>query len=80
MLGLLGKSINAIYKNPESIFLTAPVKDILFEGVLISCAVSDFAAKAVCAQLKAKAKDLQWINDDEFKFSLFGSVSEKITE
>lgn len=76
MLTLASKAINVIFRNPTSIFLTTKVKDLLFDGVIINCTVTDFAAKAVCTQLKTEAKDLKQITPTDFSFSFFGPVSE----
>nr|WKF45046.1 sensory neuron membrane protein 1a [Podabrus annulatus] len=72
MLNLVNKALNAIFRNPETPFLTAPVMDILFRGVVINCTVTDFAGKAVCTQLRTEAKDLEHVSDTIFKFSFFG--------
>lgn len=74
MLSLVSKAVNAIFKNPETAFLTAKVNDILFDGVLINCTVTDFAAKAVCTQLKAEAEGLKFQTETEYLFSLLGPV------
>lgn len=74
MLTLINKAINAIFRNPETPFVTAPVLDILFRGVVIDCNVNDFAGKAVCTQLRTEAKDLDHVSDTIFKFSFFGKV------
>ncbi|KAJ3662444.1 hypothetical protein Zmor_006794 [Zophobas morio] len=68
MLNLVSKAINSIYRNPNSIFLTAKAMDILFDGVLIHCDVKDFAGKAVCTQLK-ESPDLRHVTDDDLAFS-----------
>ncbi|CAH1963590.1 unnamed protein product [Acanthoscelides obtectus] len=70
-LNLINKAIRSIYNNPTSIFLTAKADDILFDGVTINCAVTDFAGKALCAQLKQEA-GLRHISEDELAFSLLG--------
>lgn len=75
MLTLVNKAINAIFRKPETPFLTAPVMDILFRGIIINCSVTDFGGKAVCTQLKTEAKDLEHVSDDVFKFSFFGMVT-----
>ncbi|XP_044254441.1 sensory neuron membrane protein 1 [Tribolium madens] len=70
-ISLISKAINSIYNNPDSIFMTAPAIDILFDGVIIKCGVKDFAGKAVCSQLK-EAPDLRHVNDDDLAFSFIG--------
>lgn len=76
MLSLASKAVNVIFRNPSSVFLTAKVRDILFDGVVINCTVTDFAAKAVCTQLKTEAKDLKQITPTDFAFSFLGPVSD----
>ncbi|KAK5643369.1 hypothetical protein RI129_007214 [Pyrocoelia pectoralis] len=80
MLTLINKAINAIFKNPPYPFVTAPVMDILFRGVVINCSVTDFAGKAVCTQLRTEAKDLDHVSDTIFKFSFFGMRNGTIDE
>ncbi|KAK4886688.1 hypothetical protein RN001_002959 [Aquatica leii] len=80
MLNLVNKAINAIFKNPEYPFVTAPVMDILFRGVVINCTVTDFAGKAVCTQLRTEAKDLEHVSDTIFKFSFFGMKNGSVDE
>ncbi|XP_017775707.1 PREDICTED: sensory neuron membrane protein 1-like [Nicrophorus vespilloides] len=71
-LSLVNKALNSIYRGPTTPFLTASVQDILFDGVYILCNVSDFAGKAVCAQLKMEATDLVEVEPNIFRFSIFG--------
>lgn len=80
MLTLANKAINAIFRKPETPFLTAPVMDILFRGIIINCSVNDFGGKAVCTQLRTEAKDLEHVSDDIFKFSFFGMVTRRLNE
>lgn len=77
MLGLLSKALNVIFRKPENVFVTATVREILFDGLFINCSVSDFGAKAVCTQLKSQAKDLERVGEDGFLFSFFGMVNFK---
>lgn len=74
MMNLATKALTKIFRNPETIFLTAKVNDILFDGVLINCTVTDFAAKAVCTQLKTEAEGLKFQTETEYLFSLLGPV------
>lgn len=72
MLTLLNKALNVIFQKPETLFVTASVREILFDGLLINCSVTDFGAKAVCTQIKTQAKDLDRVGEDGFLFSFFG--------
>ncbi|XP_044748496.1 sensory neuron membrane protein 1-like isoform X2 [Coccinella septempunctata] len=71
MLSLVSKAVTAIYRKPTSVYLTAKANDILFDGVIIDCDVSEFAAKAVCSQLH-QAPDLRHVSETELAFSLLG--------
>nr|CAI5820948.1 unnamed protein product [Callosobruchus analis] len=70
-LNLINKAIKSVYSNPSSIFLTATVDEILFDGVMIHCGASDFAGKAMCSQLKQEPS-LRHITEDDLAFSLLG--------
>lgn len=71
----LGKAINSIFQKPESVFIKAKVKDILFDGLPIDCTVTDFAGSAVCTILKEQAADLVKDGENKYLFSFFGGVS-----
>jgi hypothetical protein len=75
MLPIITKAIPSIFGTNESMFLTAPVKDILFDGVLINCTLKDFTARLLCTLMKTQGKDLQKVGRDAFKFSFFGGVT-----
>ena len=49
--------------------------DLMFDGLPIDCAVSDFMAKAVCSELEKRSDELVKHCGDQYKFSLFGAVS-----
>lgn len=72
----VGKAVNSIFHNPDSIFVTAKAKDILFGGLPVDCTVTDFAGSAVCNLLKTEAKDLVPDGENRYLFSLFGGVSD----
>jgi hypothetical protein len=74
MLPAIARAIPLIFGTQDSIFLTAPVKDILFDGVLINCTLKDFTAKILCMFIKTQGKDLQKVGKNAFKFSFFGAV------
>ena len=74
-LKLINKAIPFIFGQPSSVFLTAPVRKILFEGVPLYCNVTDFSAKAICGEIRKKDKDFHNLGNDVFGFSFFGMVS-----
>ncbi|KAG5866727.1 hypothetical protein JTB14_015791 [Gonioctena quinquepunctata] len=53
LLSIVNQAIDPIFRNPESIYLTDKVRNILFDGVELECRVTQFAAKAVCTQMKS---------------------------
>jgi hypothetical protein len=78
MLPTITRAIPSIFGTHDSMFLTAPVKDILFEGILVNCTLKDFTAKVLCTLMKTQGKDLQKVGKNAFRFSLFGAVSTRI--
>lgn len=76
MLNMIGKAINGIFDNPTDIFVRVKVLDLLFRGLVINCARTEFAPKAVCTGLKKEAADsLIFEPNNQYRFSLFGMVS-----
>jgi hypothetical protein len=73
-LKLINKAIPHIFGQPTSVFVTAPVKNILFEGIPLYCNVTDFSAKAICSEIRKKDKEFLKLGDDIFGFSFFGTV------
>jgi hypothetical protein len=76
-LRFINMAIPHIFDNPSSVFVTATAKDLLFDGVTFNCTSSDFATKAVCSELRKRAHNFHRVNEDIYKFSIFGSVSVK---
>jgi hypothetical protein len=74
-LKLINKAVPHIFGQPTSVFLTAPVKNILFEGIPMYCNVTDFSAKAICSEIRKNSKDFLKLGEDIFGFSFFGTVS-----
>ncbi|KDR22466.1 Lysosome membrane protein 2, partial [Zootermopsis nevadensis] len=79
-LKFINVAIPNIFDNPTSVFVTAPAKDLLFDGVLFNCTASDFSTKAVCSELKKRAHNFHRVSEDTFKFSLFGSKNGTVRE
>lgn len=78
-LKFINAAIPHIFDNATSVFVTAPAKDLLFNGILFNCTSSDFSTKAVCSELKKRAHNFHRISEDIYKFSIFGSVRLKKT-
>ncbi|XP_029047510.2 sensory neuron membrane protein 1-like [Osmia bicornis bicornis] len=74
-IGIVDKAVDSIFKKPDTVFVRAKAKDILFDGLPIDCTVKDLAGAATCKVLKVKGENNGLISDGEgrYRFSLFGS-------
>lgn len=73
-LGLINKAIPFLYPDQTSAFITATANDIMWNGLDINCTSTEFAAVAVCSQIRQNSANLHKISNNHFKFSLFGVV------
>ncbi|XP_014209085.1 sensory neuron membrane protein 1-like [Copidosoma floridanum] len=71
------KGINSIFKNPSNIFMKQKAKDILFEGFVVDCRVTDVPGAAVCTEVRNQYEDLRLIKLEEnvYLMSLFGATN-----
>ncbi|XP_076274573.1 sensory neuron membrane protein 1-like [Rhynchophorus ferrugineus] len=71
---IVNKSLPEMFDKPQTIFMRAKVKDILFNGMEINCKSKDFSVSAVCMQLKLQIPDLKYKDGDEkiYLFSVLG--------
>ena len=67
------KALKQIFK-PKTPFLTAPVMDILFNGVGIDCSSEEFEASSFCGAM-SNEKAIKVVNDTYLQFSILGGVS-----
>lgn len=75
---MFGKALNGIFDGPSDVFLRVKVLDLLFRGIVINCARTEFAPKAVCTALKKEAADsLIFEPNNQYRFSIFGMVGYK---
>jgi hypothetical protein len=73
-LKLINAAIPHIFDNPNSIFVTAPAKNLLFEGVLFNCTSGEFSTKAFFSELNKRSHNFHRISEDIYSFSIFGFV------
>ncbi|CRL04099.1 CLUMA_CG017212, isoform A, partial [Clunio marinus] len=73
LLEMATKAMTTIFK-PKSPFLTAPVMDILFNGVGIDCSSEEFEAMSFCKALENE-KPIKVVNDTYLKFSVMGGAN-----
>ncbi|XP_050087454.1 sensory neuron membrane protein 1 [Anopheles aquasalis] len=71
MMPLVSKGVNILFDPLESAFLKVRIMDLLFDGILVDCSSSDFAAKALCSGMDSEGA-LSPHNETHYKFSLFG--------
>ncbi|VVC32481.1 CD36 family [Cinara cedri] len=71
-LGLINKAIPLLYPDQSGPFMVATANDIMWNGLDINCTSNEFAAAAVCMQIRQNSASLHKINENHFKFSLFG--------
>lgn len=76
-LSAANKVLPTILKENSHMYLTAKVRDILFDGLVIDCNIKDFAAGAACTQFKNIPTFLE-VEKNVFKFSMFGTVIGKV--
>ncbi|KAK9507148.1 hypothetical protein O3M35_007061 [Rhynocoris fuscipes] len=79
-LPMISKALPALFNSPSTIFLTARLMDILFEGVPINCTSKDFGPKAICTMIRANPKGLKQQGEDIFLFSFFGMKNGSIED
>lgn len=75
MLAMIGKALNGIFDKPTDVFMRVKPLDILFRGIMINCARTEFAPKAVCTAFKKEAvSGFEFEPNNQIRFSFFGMV------
>lgn len=67
--------MDSIFHKPDSVFVKATAKQILWDGLPVDCSVKDFAGSAVCSILRENDGGLIKDGPENYKFALFGHVS-----
>lgn len=76
LLEFIKVAIAGLLRNPKDIFFTGRLWDILFDGVILDCSLEDYEVSAVCSEFSGGGyKEISYINETAFTFSLFGNVS-----
>lgn len=71
MLPMIKSAIDILFNNPQHVFYTGRVMDILFDGIPIDCSSDEFQAKAVCSVFESgEIKAVRPISSTHFAFSL----------
>lgn len=75
MLPLVAKAVDQVFHEPQDIFWTGRVMDMLFDGVPVDCSPDTFEAKAICSVFETgEVKAVRKVNDTHFAFSVFAAV------
>ncbi|KAF5270111.1 hypothetical protein FQA39_LY08523 [Lamprigera yunnana] len=74
----VNEAIPYLYKGAKDVFIRATAKDILFEGILITC--HDPEVEFICGAMKGMLPPtIEFINNGtDFKFSLFGYMNKSL--
>lgn len=70
-LPIVNSAIEILFNNPQHMFYTGRVMDILFDGIPIDCSSEKFQAQAVCSVLgSGEIKTIRSLNSTHYAFSL----------
>ncbi|XP_015114625.1 sensory neuron membrane protein 1 isoform X1 [Diachasma alloeum] len=73
MMGLAAKAVDSIFKKPDSVFVKATVREILWTGLPVDCTVQDFQGKAVCSLLAENEAAFIVEGPGKYRFALLGA-------
>ena len=73
MIPLVTKAMKSIFNSSTSVFMNIKVLDILFDGIPVNCAVTDFAAKTVCSAIEAEGEQVKNYNETHLAVALLVS-------
>ncbi|XP_050423763.1 sensory neuron membrane protein 1-like isoform X2 [Adelges cooleyi] len=71
-LGMVNKAIPFLYPEQDSIFMKGTANEIMWTGLDINCTSTEFAATAICTQIRQNSESLHKVDDNHFMFSLLG--------
>lgn len=75
MIPLVKQAMNDLFHNPADAFWTGSPMDIFFNGIMMDCSSDNFNTRAICSVFETgEQPQIQKVNDETFKFSLFGAV------
>lgn len=75
LLTFIQTAVNGLLHNPQDIFFTGRIWDLLYDGVVLDCSSEDFEVNAVCSEFDSgDYAEIRRINETAFSFSMFGNV------
>nr|AKN78948.1 sensory neuron membrane protein 1 [Ectropis obliqua]AZB86632.1 sensory neuron membrane protein 1 [Ectropis obliqua] len=76
MVGMAAKGALGVFDNPSDVFMRVKPLDALFRGVIINCARTEFAPKAVCSAFKKEDMSVFTLEpNNQIRFSFFGKYN-----
>ncbi|KAB0797701.1 hypothetical protein PPYR_06714 [Photinus pyralis] len=77
-IAMVNDAVPYLYKGAKDVFIRAPAKDILFDGILITC--HDPEVEFICSAMKGMLPPtIEFTNGGtDFKFSLFGYMNKTL--
>ncbi|KAJ9589998.1 hypothetical protein L9F63_016890, partial [Diploptera punctata] len=79
-LQFINASTKHMFGDLKSPFVTAPAKDLLFNGVTFNCTNDTMPVKSVCAELKKRVHHFHRVSENIFKFSILGTKNGTVRE
>ncbi|KAK5643874.1 hypothetical protein RI129_007719 [Pyrocoelia pectoralis] len=78
-IATVNDAVPYLYKGAKDVFIRAPAKDILFDGILITC--HDPEVEFICGAMKGMLPPtIEFTNGgSDFKFSLFGYMNKTLS-
>lgn len=76
LIDFIQRALNKIMDNPQDIFFTGRLWDLLYDGIFLDCTANDFEVTATCSEFDGGvAAEIRRFNETAFKFSMFGNVN-----
>ncbi|XP_055299434.1 sensory neuron membrane protein 1-like [Sitodiplosis mosellana] len=76
LLSFIHKAANGVLHNPQDIFYTGRLWDLLYDGIVLDCSSDQFEVTAACSEFDSgDYGEIRRINDTAFLFSMFGNTN-----
>lgn len=76
LLDFVQTAANGLLNNPQDIFFTGRLWDLLYDGIILDCSSEDMEVNAVCSEFDSgEYAEIKRVNETAFSFSMFGNVN-----
>lgn len=76
LLKTVETALNEVLHNPQDIFYTGRLWDLMYDGIILDCSSDSFETTAACSLFEDDdLREIKRINETAFSFSLFGNVN-----